>query len=139
MASLVDDECLGLLRRTRLLGDVAIRVAGVRLATNRVTIDLAADAIGPEPLRLELVQGGGTLASRVARVGWLESLSEDRRRLVWRALAGLDRLCGVDFVSREEEGIIESVPVEGIEWTDWRDTWERERAARGGTGAPGDA
>ena len=139
VASLVDDECLGLLRRTRLLGDVAIRVAGVRLATNRVTIDLAADAIGPEPLRLELVQGGGTLASRVARVGWLESLSEDRRRLVWRALAGLDRLCGVDFVSREEEGIIESVPVEGIEWTDWRDAWERERPARGGTGAPGDA
>jgi hypothetical protein len=129
VAAVVDDECLGLLRRTRLLGDVAIEVAGVRLATNRVVLDLAAETIGPGPLRLELVQGARTLSRRIAAAGWLDRLSADRQRLVQLALAGLDCLCGVDFVSREAEGIVESMPVEPIEWTAWRDAWERERAA----------
>jgi hypothetical protein len=129
VAAVVDDECLGLLRRTRLLGDVAIEVAGVRLATNRVVLDLAADQLGPEPLRLEWVQGGPTLSRRIAASGWLDRLSADRQRLVQLALAGLDCLCGVDFVSREADGIVESLPVEPIEWTAWRDAWERERAA----------
>jgi hypothetical protein len=128
IAAVVDDECLGLLRRTRLVGDVAIEVAGVRLATNRVVLDLAAEQIGPEPLRLEWVQGGRTLSRRIAATGWLDRLSADRQRLVQLALAGLDCLCGVDFVSREADGIVESLPVEPIEWTAWRDAWERERA-----------
>jgi len=129
IAAVVDDECLGLLRRTRLLGDLAIEVAGVRLATNRVVLDLAAEPVGPEPLRLEWVQGGHTLSRRIAAAGWLDRLPADRQRLVELALAGLDGLCGVDFVSQEADGIVESLPVEPIEWTAWRDAWERERAA----------
>jgi hypothetical protein len=128
IAAVVDDECLGLLHRTRLLRDVAIEVAGVRLATNRVVLDLAAETIGPEPLRLEWVQGARTLSRRIAAAGWLDRLSADRQRLVRLALAGLDCLCGVDFVSQEADGIVESLPVETIEWTAWRDAWERERA-----------
>jgi len=129
VAAVVDDECLGLLRRTRLLGGVAIEVSAVRLATNRVVLDLAAGQIDPEPLRLEWVQGGRTLSRRIAAAGWLDRLPGDRRRLMQLALAGLDCLCGVDFVTQEADGIVESLPVEPIEWTAWRDAWERERAA----------
>ncbi len=128
VADVVDDECLGLLRRTGLMGDVVIRISGVRLATNRVAIDLAADAVGHEPLRLEFVQGSRTLSSRVAKPGWLALLPTAPQQLVRRALAGLDCLFGVDFATREQDGVSESVPVEGIEWTVWRDAWERERA-----------
>ncbi len=128
IAEVVDDECLGLLRRTRLLGDVVIRVAGVRLATNRVSIDLAAEAIDAEPMQLEYLQGGQTLSSRIVDAGWLERLSAERQELVRLALAGLDCLFGVNFTTRDHNGISESVPVEGIEWTTWREAWERERA-----------
>jgi hypothetical protein len=131
IAEVVEDECLGLLRRTRAMRDVAIRVAGVRLATNRVTIDLAADAVVPESLHLEYVQGGQTLASRMVEPGWLAHLSDDRQRLVRRALAGLDCLFGVHFTTRDHDGVSESIPVESIEWSAWRDAWEQDRDAEG--------
>jgi hypothetical protein len=131
IADVIEDECLGLLRRTRAMCDVAIRVAGVRLATNRVTIDLAAESIAPESLRLEYVQGGQTLSSRIVAPGWLATTSEDHQRLVRRALAGLDCLFGVNFNSRDHDGVSESVPVENIEWNAWRDAWERERDTGG--------
>jgi hypothetical protein len=127
IADVVEDECLGLLRRTREMAAVVLRVASVRLATNRVTIDLATDAVAPNPLRLEYVQGGQTLSSRIVEPGWLETISEDRQRLVRRALAGLDCLFGVNFTTRDHDGVSESVPVESIEWSAWRDAWERDR------------
>ena len=127
IAAFVDDECLGLLRRTRPMRDVVIRVADVRLATNRVAIDLAADGIDPRPLRLELVQGGGSLSSHVADPGWLGVLPDDRRQIVSLALAGFDRLCGADFVTEEIDGVSTSRPVARLEWAAWRDAWERER------------
>jgi hypothetical protein len=127
IADVVEDECLGLLRRTRLLADVAIHIARVGLATNRVTIELTAPSIGSESLRLEFVQGGGTLSSRLVRPGWMALLADDQQRIVRRALAGLDALFGVDFTTREDDGVSESVPVEGIVWVEWRDAWEADR------------
>jgi len=113
-------------------GDVVIRVADVRLATNRVAIDLAADGIDPRPLRLELVQGGGSLSSHVADPGWLAVLPDDRRQIVSLALAGFDRLCGADFVTEEIDGVSTSRPVARLEWAAWRDAWERERLPEDG-------
>jgi hypothetical protein len=128
IAAFVDDECLGLLRRTRSLGDLAIRVADVRLATNRVSIDLAADSVVGEPLTIDLCQGQGVLLRRL-RTGWLDRLPAERRRLVEYAVAGLDCLSGADFATSAEGGPAATLPVEPIEWTAWRDAWERERAA----------
>ena len=129
IAAFVDDECLGLLRRTRSLGAVAIRVADVRLATNRVSIDLAADAVAPEPLTIDLCQQRGTLLRRLRTTGWLGRLPAERRRLVEYAIAGLDCLSGTDFATTDEGGPAATLPVEPIEWDAWRDAWERERAA----------
>jgi hypothetical protein len=129
IAAFVDDECLGLLRRTRSLGDMAIRVADVRLATNRVSIDLAADGVAPEPLTIDLCQERGTLLRRLRATGWLGRLSPERRRLVEFAVAGLDCLSGADFATTEAGGPAVTLPVEPIEWDAWRDAWERERAA----------
>lgn len=127
LADVVEDECLGLLRRTRLLGDVAMRVSGVRLATNRIAIDIAADVLLLTPLQLEYVQGSQTLSSRIVATGWVDALADERQRLVRRAIAGLDCLFGVNFTTREHDGISESVPADSIEWVTWRDEWERER------------
>jgi hypothetical protein len=125
--SFVEDECLGLLRRATPTADLAVRVADVRLATNLVAIDLAADAVGPDPLEIELCQRGGTLVSSIAATGWLDRLAGDQERLVRLALAGLDCLCGVDFTTVRESGCPESLPVEPIGWADWQAAWERER------------
>lgn len=129
VAAFVDDEVLGLLRRARPTADLVIRVADVRLATNLIAVDLAADAVGPEPLALELQQQRGTVVSRVAAAGWLAGLPPERARLVRLALAGFDALSGADFTTDVGEGRPESLPVEPIEWADWRDAWERERTA----------
>ena len=128
IAAFVDDECLGLLRRSRSLAGIAIRVADVRLATNRIAVDLAADTMGPEPLTIELCQQGGTLVRRLAMPGWLARLSEPRRELVEYALAGLDCLSAADFTTTVAATPSATLPVEPIRWTDWRDAWERERA-----------
>jgi hypothetical protein len=128
IASFVDDECLGLLRRARATAELEVWVADVRLATNLVAIDLAAEAVAPEPLEIELCQRGGTLVIRIAAAGWLDQLGSDQQRLVRLALAGLDCLCGADFTTILEDGRSESLPVEPIRWAEWRETWERERA-----------
>jgi len=152
IAAFVDDACLGLVRRTRAWAGIPVRVAAVRLATNRVAIDLeagwgpdrvpgphAAEADAPPagpgwaefaggPLQIEIVQGGGLVSSRLVAVGWLDGIAADRRRVLRRALAGLDCLCGVDFVIEEADGLTSSRPVEPIEWAAWRDAWERDRA-----------
>jgi hypothetical protein len=125
--SFVEDECLGLLRRATHTADLALRVADVRLATNLVGIDFAADAVGPDPLEIELCQRGGTLVSSIAATGWLDQLAGDQERLVRLALAGLDCLCGADFTTVRESGGPESLPVEPIGWADWQAAWERER------------
>jgi hypothetical protein len=129
LADVVEDECLGLLRRTRCLAGVPIRVSGVRLATNRVTVVFAADDLSPEPLVVEYVQGGQTLSSRIVSFGWFSAASGESQRLVRLALAGLDSLFGVDFTTREQDGVSESVTVEPIDWTMWQNAWERERGA----------
>lgn len=127
IAEVVEDECLGLLRRTRCMADVVIHVASMRLATNRVAITLSAVSVGPEAMRLEFIQGGRTLSSRLVHAGWLPLLADDQQVLVRRALAGLDCIFGVDFTTQDKDGVSESVPVEGIAWSTWRDAWERDR------------
>jgi hypothetical protein len=129
ITAFLDDEVLGLLRNTRSLADVAMSVDRVSLATNRVMIDLAADAVSTDPLRLELLQRGGTLVRRVRHPGWLAQVTVHRRQLVEFALSGLDCFCGVDFMMFEDGGRVESLPVEPIAWSDWRDAWQREGAA----------
>ncbi len=126
IAAFVDDECLGLLRRSRF-GDPGLRVAGVRLATNRVTIEIAADRLGPGSLRTELIQSGGTLVARRASPPWLATLPADRQLLVRLALDGLDTLCGADFTGREVGGVVESAPVRSVDWEQWRAAWEAAR------------
>jgi len=110
IAAFVDDECLGLLRRSRF-GDPGLRVAGVRLATNRVT----------------MIQSGGTLVARRASPPWLATLPADRQLLVRLALDGLDTLCGADFTGREVGGVVESAPVRSVDWDQWRAAWEAAR------------
>lgn len=128
IAVFVDDECLRLLRRSRPLADVTIRVCGVRLATNRVAVEIVAEQLGPEPLRLEFRAERGAIVSRVFSTGWLDRLPDNQQRLVRLALAGLDCLCGADFTTVIEGGRPESRPVAPLSWVDWRDAWERERA-----------
>jgi len=127
IAACVDDECLGLLRRSRF-GDPGLRVAGVRLATNRVTIEIAADRLGPGCLRTELIQSGGTLLARRTSPAWLATLPADRQQLVRLALDGLDALCGADFTCRQGSSVSESAPVASIDWETWRAAWEAARA-----------
>lgn len=129
IAAFVDDECLGLLRRTRTLGDVPIRVADVRLATNRVSIDLLAETVAPEPLTIDFCQQQGTLLRRIRAPSWLERMAADQRQLAEFAFAGLDCLSGVDFSSTTDRGPAATVPAEPIAWDAWRDAWEQERQA----------
>jgi hypothetical protein len=127
IAAFVDDECLGLLRRSQF-GDAGLRVADVQLATNRISIEIAADRLGPEPLRVAIAQSGGTLTARRSLPPWVAELSPERRRLVDLAIDGLDALCGADFSGREGDGTAVTAPVAHLSWNDWRAAWEQARA-----------
>ncbi len=126
IAAFVDDECLGLLRRSQF-GGAGLRVADVQLATNRVRIEIAADELGPEPIRVDIGQSGSTLTVRRSLPEWAAELPAHRERLLALALDGLDALCGADFTVRETGGVTESAPVRSLEWNDWREAWEQAR------------
>jgi len=128
IAAFVGDECLGLLRRSRALAELPIEVGDVRLATNRVVIELVAEPAEGEPLALEFCQRGGTIVSRIVTAGWLTRLAADQQRLVRLAVAGLDCLCGVDFRTVLEGDRPETLPVEPIAWDAWEAGWEAARA-----------
>jgi hypothetical protein len=138
VAEFIAHECLGLLERTADLEGAALRVAAVNLAVGRITVVVAAEAIGSDPLVIVVERHDGRIVSRVARAGWLDRLPAPRQRPVRLAIAGLHRLVGADLATAafvampgsgdaaappESDGLAEVPP---IAWTDWRDAWERE-------------
>jgi hypothetical protein len=151
VAVFVERDVFALLDRTATAAGLDLRVHAVRLAVNRISIEMAAEAIESGPLIINLIQREGTIESWVVDPGWVAGLSGDRRRAVHLAVAGFHRLAAADrataaFASLpggspafgDLAGSVTSdvaatevggslVTLEPIDWEAWRVAWERER------------
>ncbi len=101
IAHFVERELLALLRQSQGWGGLSIELAHVRLATNRVSIELHCPTLDEPPLVIAFDQQSGWLLAGVLEAGWLPRLNADQARTLTAALAGLYRLAGVDL-TREQ-------------------------------------
>jgi hypothetical protein len=140
VAAFIDRDVIALVERTPVGDRLGLRVEGVDLASTRITIRIAADALDAGPLTIELVRREGMIESRVTDAGWVERLEPVPRDAVRLALAGLHRLAAADEATAAWASPPDgagAAPAPGaadqlvtlppIAWTAWRDAWERER------------
>ncbi len=107
-----------------------VSLGPIELATNRIAVELACSALSAEPARLLFLLRDGVLEVTREDLGWLRLLSEEQRRLVGVALAGVYRLSGVDSVN-DADGTSHQLDAVDILWSLWVKTWEREEAGKG--------
>ncbi len=97
LAKLVERHGLVLLRADRAWGGRPIDIGRVRIATNRLRVELLGPQ-GSSPVRLAFDERSGWLVASIERVGWLTELDPSRRRAFEKALIGLYALAGVHLV-----------------------------------------
>jgi hypothetical protein len=150
----VQRDLIALLDESRALGGAGVAPGRVRLATNRIRLELRRPD-REEGLWVDLEERCGVLAAGVSEPGWLSTLSDGQRRALDDALTGFFKKSGVERVqtpgaplcpSDGDDGIgasidgavrLWTVPLPFSElvvpWRVWVAAWESERA---GTRAP---
>ena len=96
-----DRELLALLDESLTFAGLELKVARVRATSNSVTVDIACDSLGEQPLAITLQEQSGWLVGAITENGWLNSLSRSQRENFLVALAGFYRLTGVDLVREQ--------------------------------------
>src|SRR5262249_2236114 len=76
-------------------------VGHVRLATNRILIELCCPGAGPDSAWLEFANRGGRLVARFAAAGWVAGLPEVARGVLVTARTGCCKRGGVDRVAEQ--------------------------------------
>jgi len=143
----IEREFLALLHETRTLGNVAIELESVALATNRIRFGLAASELGTGVVRIEFLESEGRLSAQLTDPGWLTQLPPIRRQTMATALIGLYKLSAIDDLqvralddarelpakmrSEVEAPRVELIPFEQVRvtWKAWVEAWERKLAA----------
>jgi hypothetical protein len=111
----VEREFVTLLHQTPRWRDRPLRVMQVVLSCTRIRIELGHADFPKEPVWLSLEERSGWLIGSLEDAGWLPHLSPMHRADLTAALAGLYKLCGVDFV-REQLAML--LPPSGYLLTD---------------------
>jgi hypothetical protein len=145
---LVERDFTALLHQSRALGNWSVEPGSIRLATNRIRIELLAAGSEVPSLWIDLEERLGVLAAGVSRPGWLARLDAEERLTLAQTLAGLYKISGVELVHGpgdrvpassarpsipgvvlESKGPVEFARVE-IPWRSWVDAWEAEASTR---------
>lgn len=100
----VDRELLALLKLTRAFAAVPLTLSEVRLATNRVVLDIR-HPDSERPLEIMISEQSGWLVAGITQPGWTsDRLDERQRRVLQAALAGLYKKGAIDLVREQIEG-----------------------------------
>ena len=121
----IERELLALLRQSKGWDGLPSTLAGVHLATNRISVELGCPDMNSHPIILAFDQRTGSLMESVLDPGWLPKLSGQQQRTFAAALAGIDQMAGVHLRrDPETDALTETTPVA---WHDWVRTWENDR------------
>jgi hypothetical protein len=96
----VDRDFITLLAESRTLRAAAITAGELRLATNRVRIELrsALTEDSEEGPWLEFDERHHALIAGIEGPGWLDRLDEEQARVLGVAVVGLFKMCGVEWI-----------------------------------------
>jgi hypothetical protein len=109
----VDRELVALLHESPSWPGRPLRVAGVTVAVNRVTVMLSHAEHRDRPATIELELRAGWLLAGVKEAGWLSAMPPAPLRTFGTALASLYKLAGVCFV---REQIAAHLPSPAAQW-----------------------
>jgi hypothetical protein len=99
----VDRTLCRLLNETGLRGAAAVHPGRVRLATNRIEVELVLSGDSRPPLWLRFDDFSGWLNAAIHDPGWLADLADEDRSRFNAALAGFYKRAGVDLVREQLE------------------------------------
>ena len=115
----VERELIGLCEEGQLLPRPVLSVGEVRLATNRVEVELLSSELPNEPALLTWEETGGQLTAAVDPPGWLETLNDVQRESLTTALGGLLQRAGTDQV----RGPVSTTVQPPFSWAFWVANW----------------
>jgi len=125
----VERDFAALLHESRSLGSAEVRPGAIRLATNRVRVELLTAGDDRPSLWIDLEERAGLLAAGASRIGWVETLGDDPRRTLDDALVGLFKTSGVDVVHTPGGSLARARPQfcdAAVTWREWVAAWETE-------------
>ncbi len=116
----LERDLLELLRRSRTLSDIPLKVGEIRLSTIAIRAEIERSDFADHPLVITFVEEDGWLAARLGEPlpNWVESLEESPRSALGNALAGLYARAGVEVACeqvRDELGSDFTLTGEGLE------------------------
>src|SRR5262249_54164213 len=141
----VERELVALLNGSRGWGGRRLEVGRVRLATNRIAVELPCPELGDAGLCIDFELHDRSLTAGVARPGWLPHLSAEQRDVLRMGLAGLYKKAGVSAVWQPTGAAPltdgangQAAPGKGcvtfaevpVPWRDWVEAWESDREGR---------
>ncbi|MCE9554391.1 MAG: hypothetical protein K8T91_13570 [Planctomycetes bacterium] len=115
----VERELIGLCEEAQLVQDESLRIGEVRLATNRVEVEVLLSDATTETMRLAWEEQDGHLTAVVDPAGWLEMLSSAQREALATAISGLLQRSGAE----EAHGKIPLTVQPTFSWTEWIAFW----------------
>jgi hypothetical protein len=98
---------LALLHESRTWADRSITTGEIRLATNRILVELYCPDLAEESMWLAFEEQSGWLVASVYRRGWSDTLSLPRRQTLAGALAGFYKMAGVELAREQIEAQLE--------------------------------
>jgi hypothetical protein len=101
VAHFIERELVALLRRSKSWSGLTVDLGHIRLATNRILVELECRALGEKPLVFSFDHQDGWLLAGVLEPGWLVQLNPDQRQTLAAALAGVYKMAGV-HLTREQ-------------------------------------
>ncbi|MGD9720889.1 MAG: hypothetical protein AB7O59_23340 [Pirellulales bacterium] len=103
----VDRELLEVLHESRSWADRSVASGEIRLACNRIQIELYYADLGEQSMWLEFEEQSGWLVASIPRRGWADALPQKRRHTLASALAGFYKMAGVALVREQIEARLE--------------------------------
>ena len=115
----VQRDLIGLLSEVGFLSGVTLSLGRIRVATNRVDVEVLRADQPASPLQLTWEEDAGRLMAQISRPGWLEQLEAGQRAMLIRALSGLFTRAGVEQV----RGAVEVPLAPPMAWSRWLALW----------------
>ena len=105
--SFVDRELLEPLHESRSWADPSITTGEIRLACNRILVELYCPDLAEDSMWLAFEEQSGWLVASIPRRGWSDTLSQQRRHTLAGALAGFYKMAGATLVREQIESRLE--------------------------------
>jgi len=103
----VDRELLELLHESRGWDDRSVTTGEIRLACNRILVELYCPDLAEDSMWLAFEEQSGWLVASIRHRGWSDSLAFQRRHTLASALAGFYKTVGATLVREQIESQLE--------------------------------